>query len=542
MKKLFITMVFIIMLCTTTVCAEKSTATLPTFNVSFNGQLVESSYRQFPLIVHKDITYVPMTYFDCRYLGLTTNWDNDTKTLSIEKSNITCAYRDYNWEWENIKINESSVCDFNIVVNGKTIDNSKEEYPLLTFRDVTYFPLTWHFAVEEFGWEYSFDTENGLSIKSDGKHAQTINLPNIAGSVATDGNFYYYNGNDGNKHVVYRASVVDTNNPEIIFEFPESGLMRRVNFVESEGDIFFYYTVGGSAVMSSRYVKKINSDGTLSDEKPAYYSYSAHGYREVYARGDGIEVKAVNQHVQSSTEFSYTINGVTTEVEPYSEPIELGVSRNGKTSYSANTENYIRVYGDKIYFTAKSVVNSDDSNLYVIDTNVGKIEKLIEGVYGFHVYTGWDDKLKHDSTMIIYDNNGALMRYVESSNTSIKIEAEGEEELVLIAAAGKYNIATIQRTLDGTKTVVKIFDCYASGTGSIKGTIFETSTGTGYAVNGDTLCVYTMGESSDDDIRIVIPNSYFLSSDVPESIFVYGDTLIYKLDGENKVVKVDFKN
>lgn len=158
-------------------------------------------------------------------------------------------------------------------MNGKKIDNSKEEYPLLTFRNVTYFPLTWHFAAEEFGWEYLFDGENGLSISSDNKHAETLHLPNIAGSVATDGKYYYYNGDIGDKHVVYRASVTDIKNPEIIFEYPDSGMMRRVNFVESEGDIYFYYFLGSSPVMSRRYVRKIQPDGTLTEEKPAYYSY-----------------------------------------------------------------------------------------------------------------------------------------------------------------------------------------------------------------------------------------------------------------------------
>ena len=46
----------------------------------------------------------------------------------------------------------------NIVLNGN------EEYPLLLFRDVTYFPLTWRFAVQEFGWSYYFDMTNGLVI------------------------------------------------------------------------------------------------------------------------------------------------------------------------------------------------------------------------------------------------------------------------------------------------------------------------------------------------------------------------------------------
>lgn len=544
MKKLLISL--LVLLCTgsASVSASKQGwdwARLPDGDVTLNGQTVsyaDNTYRQYPVMYYKEIVYVPMTYYDCRYLGLETVWDNDTRTLYIEKKDITCAYREYRWDWKNEKSNVVSICDFNIVVNGKKIDNSKEPYPLLTFRDVTYFPLTWRFAVEEFGWEYSYDHENGLFIESDGNHTESVVLKNIAGSAATDGRYYYYNGDDGDKHVVYRVPVGDTQNPEIIFEYPESGMMRRVNFIESEGDIYFYYTVGSSPVMSRRYVKKINADGTLSDEKPAYFSYSTHGYSEVFAKGNGIEVKAVNPHIQTQTEFSYTINGVTTEVEPYPEPVELGVRRGGQTSYYANIEEYIRIHGDKIYFTAMNVTNSEDSALYVIDTKTGKTEKLLEGVYGFHVYTGWDDESEKDTTMIIYDNNGTLMRYKESSGKSTQIEEKGEEGLVLYAATGDYEISTIQRRLDGIKTVVKNFDCYASGTGSIKGAVFETEAGTGYVLNKDILLVYTMGELPTEDIRMVVPR-LFSSADVPESVFIYEDTLIYKLYGEGRIIKVD---
>ncbi|WP_157047331.1 hypothetical protein [Alkaliphilus metalliredigens] len=43
---------------------------------------------------------------------------------------------------------------------------SKETYPLIIFRDITYFPLTWRFAVDEFRWDYSFSGESGLKIES----------------------------------------------------------------------------------------------------------------------------------------------------------------------------------------------------------------------------------------------------------------------------------------------------------------------------------------------------------------------------------------
>lgn len=153
-------------------------AYIPKCKVTFNGQEVDSAERQFPLLQFRDIVYFPMTYYDCRFLGVTTDWDDNTKKLTIKKEFVeNPQYHDYDWlpnhdrgfVYENKDIGlygDVQNCEFNIVVNGKEVINENEEYPLLLFRNVTYFPLTWRFAVDEFGWEYSYDEENGLVIKT----------------------------------------------------------------------------------------------------------------------------------------------------------------------------------------------------------------------------------------------------------------------------------------------------------------------------------------------------------------------------------------
>ena len=66
----------------------KETAVLPAFDVHFNGNKVDSTYREYPLLVYKDITYFPMTYFDSRHLGIVTEWNGEDNTLTISKENI----------------------------------------------------------------------------------------------------------------------------------------------------------------------------------------------------------------------------------------------------------------------------------------------------------------------------------------------------------------------------------------------------------------------------------------------------------------------
>jgi len=146
------------------------TVTVPEFPVTLNGISIDQANSQYPSILYKNITYVPMTYYDAKLLGLNPNWSQE-KGLSIKLADFIpsqetaqAAYQPYKIDSKNGQTYTAVKPTFAITVNGKAIDNSREEYPLLVFRDVTYFPLTWRFAVDEFGWKYTFDLENGLQI------------------------------------------------------------------------------------------------------------------------------------------------------------------------------------------------------------------------------------------------------------------------------------------------------------------------------------------------------------------------------------------
>lgn len=136
---MLVVLTIILMAIPTITVSAKEVATLPTFDVYFNGNKVESEYREYPLLVYKGITYFPMTYFDSRHLGIVTEWDREANTFAISKKNINSILTAYKSESKNKNENDVSTCNFNIIVNGKTIDNKTEPYPLLTFRDVTYF-------------------------------------------------------------------------------------------------------------------------------------------------------------------------------------------------------------------------------------------------------------------------------------------------------------------------------------------------------------------------------------------------------------------
>lgn len=139
---------------------------LPSHAVTLNGQTVSSEYSRYPFLVYKDITYFPMTYYDCKLLGLNKTWTKeDGLTLEKNDAGLSEYFREVQTA-KNEKTQRAQIAEGPITVNGKLIDNSSEPYPVLSFRDVAYFPLTWRFAVEEFGWDYEFDDAAGLTVSN----------------------------------------------------------------------------------------------------------------------------------------------------------------------------------------------------------------------------------------------------------------------------------------------------------------------------------------------------------------------------------------
>lgn len=135
--------------------ASNVKVTIPSFDVTLNGETLDSKNSEYPLIVYNDITYVPMTYHYAQFLGLKTLWyaeipngstlyvgnggvyANELEHYPAESSNSAGSY-------------EATIVDYNVAVNharrAAYINNKTEEYPVLNFRDITYFPLTWRFA------------------------------------------------------------------------------------------------------------------------------------------------------------------------------------------------------------------------------------------------------------------------------------------------------------------------------------------------------------------------------------------------------------
>jgi hypothetical protein len=122
---------------------------IPSYKVYVNNQQVFSNSSKYPVIEYKDITYFPMTFSYTQAFGLDTSWDNEVG-FSVRKTDNKAGKLNMDSGTPANKLYAKQP-DFSIFVNDSWVDNNNEEYPLLVLNDITYFPMTWKYAVEELG-------------------------------------------------------------------------------------------------------------------------------------------------------------------------------------------------------------------------------------------------------------------------------------------------------------------------------------------------------------------------------------------------------
>lgn len=345
MKKLVFIITFGLLVCILSIqnfvlgATDKCEITIPNFKVTLNSVEVDNANRMYPLIVYKGITYFPLTYYDCRFLGLTTNWSAQDG-LQISKERISCGYRDYLSSNKNKNSYLSTIPSFNIKINGKSINNSKEEYPLLLFRNVTYFPMTWRFCVDEFGWNYSYNNENGLVISSTNKNTKMLLASshyftnNIVSSTIYNDAIYYIVSDGG----IYKKSFYTSENKKKVYQLPLIS--------EDSNSKAKYYAEG--------ILKNID------DEFYLITSVNNHKYYYKIDKNDNIEQVAKDTLFKSK-------NGTTVQISQYIPPgsNNIIVKNNGKDSFNiGNTEYY---YGWS-FGKGGGWYASDD--LYIVDNYV----------------------------------------------------------------------------------------------------------------------------------------------------------------------------
>lgn len=170
MKKTITLLLVLIMLCSFVLPVSASNevyVNIAPFPVYIYDMVVNSSYAEYPIITYKDVSYIPLTYDLCQSFSINCGWDNE-KGLYIVNHNTntvnTFELKPFGGYMVNPLQNryKATVPTYNIYINGQNFDNKNQEYPILNFRDVTYFPLTYDIVNNELGWFINWDAEKWL--------------------------------------------------------------------------------------------------------------------------------------------------------------------------------------------------------------------------------------------------------------------------------------------------------------------------------------------------------------------------------------------
>ncbi|GAB6109501.1 DUF5050 domain-containing protein [Fusibacter bizertensis] len=393
---------------------------LPNFEVTLNGIKVENNYNKYPLIVYNDITYFPMTYYDSRFMGLESIWDANSG-LKIIKNGGVWEYRKDTSNIRNSNTYNAQVVPFKIMVNGEEIDNSKEKYPLLLFRNITYFPLTWRFAVEEFDWDYSFDSNNGLSINasSGNVYVSDVILPIVdratnGKSFTMAGKYYYYEGENGQ---IFQTPQSNASINRVVYQLPlsqedDSYYVNSSLYTDNNEAILKYHT--GGALMGSDSFIWLKEDGTTQELDSGYLTFKI--YDEYTIR--------VNQWFPPLTD-------------------NLQIKKNNESEY-INVGNPDLTYGLYISRSGNSMSAMSNSDFCLIDEDIYSLgfegyydenETLsTTGIYRVDIKTNETERICDDEVKMfkIVDN---MIYFIGGDNYLYRVPATGGEAELLVKKA-----------------------------------------------------------------------------------------------------------
>ena len=159
------------------------------FNIKINGVKIDNKYSKYPFIVYNNITYMPLTYDYCEFMGVKAEWNPNKPAFFVglkeesteESSKLLQNQKGY---IKNTVYNKATVVNYAVGINSyyAFFNDDKLKYPFLNFRNITYFPLTWEYTADAFGWDYKYSNVQGFDINSDGL-LKTLIFPVPSGHV-----------------------------------------------------------------------------------------------------------------------------------------------------------------------------------------------------------------------------------------------------------------------------------------------------------------------------------------------------------------------
>ncbi|MEX2460431.1 MAG: hypothetical protein WD469_03905 [Paenibacillaceae bacterium] len=253
---------------------------MPKFAVEVNGKKIDNKHALYPLLVYKNITYFPMTIDYAKALGLSIQWDKKQGLTILSPGERHPLKQDLSGNNSLTRTYDAQVVSFPIKVNEEKIMNSTEKYPLLLFRNITYFPMTWHFTHDLFHWNTEWNAATGYHIRSN-------QVPILFHILYDNANFLYVGtGTTESTYKINKAldgrykRITDQENRMILEKAAQQGeqnalpqSLKSDELIVRKGDSIYYKEQ--KIVPLEPYLEKIEESKKTDPETDSGINYSA---------------------------------------------------------------------------------------------------------------------------------------------------------------------------------------------------------------------------------------------------------------------------
>lgn len=370
--------------------------TTPTFPVRLNG-FYTGDDEFFPIIVYKDISYIPLTQDMAERLNLRVWWDDNTKSISIKKHPVRNDFSFGSFGAPSRQIaqrHSATIPQYTIYVNDKKLDMKKEPYPVLNLNNITYFPLTWRFAVKEFGWKYDFSAQDGLQIFSLNYNPSLLPNDKVYGDSGTPKHHSFTALKEKPEDKALKMPLIAFKEPFIYQDGHVYSFHRQENLIQ-----FWRKSLHGSVeIIGSANIAVKNMEGyhqaiAYPNDTILFTSHfggATMGSDKHYLLSENKAAKLLSEKrfsfLQSYDKgFVGALFGVT---GPQSGLVKIDF--NGTEQSFGNKNSYYQkgiAREDTLYvLVSESDINKENhSSLYAIDIKNGKHTKLLDKVFDFIV-------------------------------------------------------------------------------------------------------------------------------------------------------------
>lgn len=296
MKKRIALLIFLLVLLPANIFAAKES------RVVINGQTYQSSHNKYPLMEQNHILYFPLTRDNLKVMGLQYEYRKGqlefTKTHKFQGESLSYYPSD------TIKESPKSF-DYLSTLCGFSMD---PKYPLLKYKDILYFPLTWRNCVDILHWDYRYE-KGCLYLDTD---KENFAFPPSNFSVAGRNVVYHLDGTS-----LYEEK--DNHKRELLYHLPETAAHIEMNIVN--GILHLKYNMGQSEQSQQRQVIFNPQPREIYSGKYQYFSKNGQEYlvrREILRSNLSIlQKEGEEDFTHSNYVFQTKVNGVNNFTQEY---------------------------------------------------------------------------------------------------------------------------------------------------------------------------------------------------------------------------------